>query len=231
MKNSVEFEIFGDSALFSEPILRLGGQKMSYQVPTYEAIKGALKHVYWKPSITWVIDEVRVMNEILIESKGIRTREYLKSGCKIAFYSYLKNVRYQVRAHFIFNTNRPEFSHDWNAEKHYAIAQRSIKKGGRKAVFLGASECSAYVVPCVFGEGEGYYDNSGEVDFGVMYHGLDYADEAYADVVPETAGHLCRRFSNVVMKNGVITFAAPEECIHEVIKEASVKEFEVKEVG
>ena len=45
--NIVEFEVFGDYALFSDPLMRLGGEKCSYQVPTYEALKGILSSVYW----------------------------------------------------------------------------------------------------------------------------------------------------------------------------------------
>lgn len=37
--NIVEFEVYGDYALFSDPIMRVGGEKCSYQVPTYEALK------------------------------------------------------------------------------------------------------------------------------------------------------------------------------------------------
>ena len=31
------------NALFAEPITKLGGEKCSYQIPTYEAIKGITK--------------------------------------------------------------------------------------------------------------------------------------------------------------------------------------------
>lgn len=48
--NIVEFQVTGDYALFSDPILRVGGEKCSYQVPTYEALKGILQSVYWKPT-------------------------------------------------------------------------------------------------------------------------------------------------------------------------------------
>ena len=41
--NIVEFQVTGDYALFSDPILRVGGEKCSYQVPTYEALKGILQ--------------------------------------------------------------------------------------------------------------------------------------------------------------------------------------------
>ena len=33
--NFVEFEVNGDYALFSDPLTRVGGEKFTYQVPTY----------------------------------------------------------------------------------------------------------------------------------------------------------------------------------------------------
>ena len=74
--NIVEFEVFGDYALFSDPLMRLGGEKCSYQVPTYEALKGILSSVYWKPTFIWRILDVRVMNPIQTEVKGIRPIKY-----------------------------------------------------------------------------------------------------------------------------------------------------------
>ena len=46
-ENLVEFQVSGDYALFSDPIMRVGGEKCTYQVPTYEALKGVLSSVYW----------------------------------------------------------------------------------------------------------------------------------------------------------------------------------------
>ncbi len=35
--NIVTFEVFGDYALFSDPVMRVGGEKSkSYQIPTYK---------------------------------------------------------------------------------------------------------------------------------------------------------------------------------------------------
>lgn len=39
--NIVEFQVTGDYGLFTDPIMRVGGEKCSYQVPTYEALKGS----------------------------------------------------------------------------------------------------------------------------------------------------------------------------------------------
>ena len=68
-RNSVEFEVYGKYALFSDPITRVGGEKFSYQVPTYQALKGILESVYWKPTFIWVIDAVRIVNKIQTEEK------------------------------------------------------------------------------------------------------------------------------------------------------------------
>lgn len=79
-RNTVEFELFGDYALFSDPVMRVGGEKCTLQIPTYEALKGALESAYWKPTIVWVIDSVRVMNPIQTAVKGIRRMKYEKGN-------------------------------------------------------------------------------------------------------------------------------------------------------
>lgn len=221
--NIVEFQASGDYALFSDPVMRMGGEKCTYQVPTYEALKGILQSVYWKPSIIWKIDAVRIMNPIQTEVKGIRPIHYQNSDNDLAYYTYLKNCRYQVRAHFVWNENRPELEADRNEYKHHNIAKRMIEKGGRRDIFLGARECQGYVEPCVFGEGEGHYDNIPELSFGLMYHGITYADEAYS---AETKGKMTVRFWYPVMKNGVITFLPPEQCtLTKPIREMEIKPF------
>lgn len=206
--NIVEFEVYGDYALFSDPIMRVGGEKCTYQVPTYEALKGILSSVYWKPTIVWIIDKVRVMNPIQTEVKGIRPIKYT-GGNDLSFYTYLKNCRYQVMAHFEWNENRPELIGDRNENKHHNIAKRMIEKGGRRDIFLGTRECQGYVVPCKFGEGEGHYNNIQELAFGLMYHGITYADEAFSE---ETKNCMTARFWYPKMQNGVINFLRPEKC-------------------
>ena len=220
--NIVEFQVTGDYALFSDPLLRVGGEKYSYQVPTYEALKGILSSVYWKPTIIWYIDQVRVMNQIQTEVKGVRPVKY-HGGNDLSYYTYLKACAYQVRAHFEWNENRPELLQDRNENKHHNIAKRMIEKGGRRDIFLGARECQGYVEPCIFGEGTGVYDEIAELGFGLMYHGLTYADEAYSD---DTKGKMTANFWYPVMKNGVITFLRPENCpVQKTIREMEMKPF------
>lgn len=223
--NFVEFEVYGDYGLFSDPLTRVGGEKFTYQVPTYEAMKGVMQSVYWKPTIIWIIDKIRVLNPIQTETKGIRPIKYNSNKNDLSYYTYLKDCRYQVKAHFIWNENRPELEADRNENKHHNIAKRMIIKGGRRDIFLGCRECQAYVEPCNFGEGEGFYDNIDELSFGLMYHGITYPDEAYSE---ETKGKMTVNFWNPIMKKGIIDYCLPSECIHKTVRNMEMIKFENK---
>lgn len=212
-QNRIEFRVYGKYALFSDPMTRIGGEKLTYMVPTYEALKGICESIYWKPTFVWVVDSVRVMNEIETESKGIRPIEY-SGGNTLSLYTYLRNVEYQVQAHFEWNENRPEFAKDRNEDKHFQIAKRMLERGGRRDVYLGTRECQAYVEPCRFGEGTGFYDSKDSmekqrINFGVMLHGITYPDNAIRE---EDKEQLTIRLASTVMENGVIHFIRPEEC-------------------
>lgn len=224
-ENRIEFEVRGDYALFSDPITRVGGEKFSYQIPTYEALKGIVQSIYWKPTLIWIVDAVRVMNPIQTEAKGVRPIGY-GGGNDLSYYTYLKDVRYQVRAHFIWNENRPELEEDRNENKHHNIAKRMVARGGRRDIFLGTRECQGYVEPCDFdaGQEESAYGAIDELAFGFMYHGITYADEA---ILEEDKGKMTVRFWRPVMKNGVIQFLKPEECT----EKRSIREMEMKEFG
>ena len=218
-KNSVEFSVSGKFALFSDPLTRVGGEKFTYQIPTYQALKGVLESVYWKPTFTWIIDSVRIMKMIQTQSKGVRPIEYQSDKNDLSIYTYLTDVEYQVRAHFEWNLNRPELEKDRNEHKHFQIAKRMIERGGRRDVFLGTRECQAYVEPCKFGSGDGAYDACPELSFGLMFHGFTYPDEG-------GDGKLHVRLWHPIMKNGVIEFIRPEECtITKEVKSQSPKLF------
>ena len=175
MKNKISFLLKGRYALFTDPITKTGGEKSSYHIPTYEALKGVLKSIYWKPSLIWEIDKVRVMNPLKTQTKGIRPLLW-RGGNRTSIYTFLQDVEYQVEAHFKWNIHRPEFKQDWIDGKHYSIAHRMLEKGGRQDIFLGVRDCQGYVEPCEFGAGEGAYDHIPEREFGLMFHGFDYPD-------------------------------------------------------
>lgn len=211
MKNQISFKVYGRYALFTDPLTKLGGEKCSYHLPTYEALKGIAKSIYWKPTFTWVIDRVRIMKRIRTESKNVKP---LKFGGgdppnDLAIYTYLADVEYQVEAHFKWNPYREDLKDDRNDGKHFNIANRMLDKGGRRDICLGARECQAYVEPCVFGEGEGFNDDSGEITYGLHFHGFDYPDETGIN-------ELHSRFWNPKMVNGIIDFPRPES--NELIK-------------
>jgi CRISPR-associated protein Cas5d len=204
MDSQAEFKVWGRYALFTDPLTRVGGEKFSYQVPTYEALKGIAKSVYWKPTFTWIIDEVRVMKRIHTQTKGTKPLIF-GGGNSLAIYTFLADVEYQVRAHFDWNPHRTELTGDRNAAKHIDILHRMLERGGRQDIFLGTRDCQGYVEPCQFGADAGYYDNAGEMDFGLMFHGFDYPDET-------GKSELTARFWRPVMNAGVILFSAPEDC-------------------
>lgn len=69
-ENAIEYKVYGKYALFTDPLTKTGGEKLSYQVPTYQALKGITESIYWKPTFTWVIDECRVMHPNTDRVKG-----------------------------------------------------------------------------------------------------------------------------------------------------------------
>jgi len=203
-KNSISFTVRGRYALFTDPLTRVGGEKCSYHLPTYEALKGVACSIYWKPTFSWFIDKVRVMRPIRTEAKNVKPLEF-GGGNTLATYTYLADVEYQVLAHFEWNPLREDMAADRIEGKHFEVAQRMVKKGGRRDIFLGARECQGYVEPCEFGAGTSHYDGAPELAYGLMFHGFDYPD---AIGKPE----LHSRFWRPIMKDGIIDFIQPEQC-------------------
>ena len=218
-RNSIEFKVWGRYALFTDPLTKVGGEKFSYQVPTYESLKGICKSIYWKPTIVWVIDKVRIMKRINTQTKGTKVPKY-GGGNDLSIYTFLSDVEYQVQAHFEWNMARPELEADRNEHKHHNMAKRMLERGGRQDIFLGTRDCQGYVEPCELGAETSELDNSKELAFGLMFHGFDYPDEVGGDV-------LHARFTHIVMRDGLIRFDRPEECsVRKRIREMSVKTFE-----
>ena len=204
MENKVEFKVYAKYALFTDPLTKIGGEKCSYQIPTYEALKGIISSVYWKPTIIWIVDKVRIMKPIKTQTRSAKPVIY-SGGNSLSIYTYLADVEYQVQAHFEWNMKRENMTQDRNENKHFFVARRMIERGGRRDIFLGARECQGYVEQCKFDEGKGHYDDIPELAFGLMFHGFDYPDEG-------EDGKLIARFWWSQMKKGVIVFPRPEEC-------------------
>lgn len=222
MKNSICFRLWGRYALFTDPVTKIGGEKCSYQVPTYEAIKGVLKSIYWKPTLIWIIDRVRVTKPIRTQTKGVKPLKWAGQGNDLAYYTFLQDVEYQVEAHFVWNMHRPELVKDRIDGKHFAVSKRMLERGGRQDVFLGTRDCQGYVEPCKFGDGEGFYDNIDEIAFGMMFHSFDYPDETGID-------ELRANLWIARMHKGVIDFSAvsKESLVNKRVRKMTPKVFDL----
>ena len=197
-RNSIRFEVSGRHALFTDPLTRSGGEKCSLPVPTYEALKGMISAVYWQPHINWVIDNVRIMEQIRTESRSVLTRRYFSNGYDMSVYTYLKDVRYQVQAHFEPATDC--FTED-DEHKHYRMALRMLERGGRRNIFLGTADCPCDISACNTSDKTGFYDNISN-DMGIMFHSFTYSEDEY----PKYASYFrCH------MNNGIIHFPQPHE--------------------
>jgi CRISPR-associated protein Cas5d len=218
MENKVEFTVYGKYALFTDPLTKIGGEKCSYQIPTYQALKGIMESVYWKPTLIWFIDKVRIMKPIRTQTRSAKPLNYggiypsardvrkkEEPFNSLSIYTYLFDVEYQIQAHFEWNRHREDLDKDRNENKHYFITKRMIERGGRRDIFLGTRECQGYVEPCQFGDGEGFYDHYGELAFDLMFHGFDYPDEIRKN-------ELHARFWRPMMVNGVVEFIRPQKC-------------------
>ncbi len=181
-----------------------------------------MKSIYWKPTLIWVIDEVRVMKRIRTQTKGTKPQEFGGDNT-LAIYTFLADVEYQVRAHFEWNSHRAALKEDQIEGKHFAIAKRMVERGGRQDIFLGTRDCQGYVESCKFGDGAGELDDAGELAFGLMFHGFDYPDETGDQ-------KLHARFWRQTMNNGVIRFDRPEDCaVKRYVRDMTVKPFGINE--
>jgi len=221
--NFFYYRLYGEHALFTDPVTKGGGEKYSYQVPTYQALKGITEQLYWKPTLNYYIDSVKVIKQIQTETKGIRIRT--KNGkSDLNYYTYLLDVEYLVQFHFEWNVNRPELKEDRNEKKHEQILKRSIEKGGRRDLFLGTRECVGFVEGISeeqFVTAKSYYDGQ-KISFGIMFHSFTYPDEGNQN----NNSMLISNFTNIIMENGRIVFVRPEDCqIHHALRNYKFKIF------
>lgn len=229
--NIICFNVKAENACFADPITRVGGERFSYQVPTYSALKGICDNIYWKPTFKWEIKRVRVLNQIQYEQKSFLCPATLcgeseSNKSDRAFALELCDVSYNVEAALVWDMDRPDLEQDRNLRKHMEIAKRSIAAGGRLPIYLGKKEgnCYAEVSPAVFCEGKGFYDEAGQYPCGMMLHGITY---------PTKGEHALKaRFWTPVMKNGVIEFIRPDECtmVTHIKAAAPVRDGEIKSV-
>ncbi len=156
MNYGITLKVSGDYALFSRPEMKV--ERVSYDVMTPSAARGALEAIYWKPQIRWIVDEIHVLKPIRFTN--VRRNEV---GSKIAVKGptgvnaamkdaavrpemdvaahrqqraslLLKDVAYLIRAHLVVLDRRvekdgPEASDAEAAGKHLEMFKRRARKG------------------------------------------------------------------------------------------------------
>lgn len=221
--------IRGDYALFTDPLTKGGGEKFTYQVPTYQALKGMVEACYWKPSLYYVIEAVKIMKPFQSETHGIRAP--LANGRNdLNYYTYLRDVEYYVRFHFEWNTLRPDLEADHNPAKHEQILLRSMSRGGRRDVFLGVRECMGYIDRLKKRDYEKAQTpfQGQKISFGLQFHSFAYPSESNE---ANKDGKLRANFAEVLMDNGEITFERPEKSpIQHVLSDYHIRQFGAQDI-
>lgn len=207
MFRSKEFfvRVRGDYGLFTNPASKGGGEKSSYSIPTRQALNGIVDGLYHKPTFKNIITEVKVMNQIHTEVIG--TRALLGNGkADLNYMSYLIDLEYLIRFHFIWNESRPDLIPDRNPKKHEVIMERSLEKGGRRDIFIGTRECFAVAEAISLEEyqaANSYYDGQ-TLSFGIMFHSFSYPSNENEQ--------LLSYFADTTMHDGVVNFKPQENC-------------------
>lgn len=79
--------------------------------------------------------------------------------------------------------------------------------------------------PVKYGKEKGFYDESGKMPLGVMFHGFNYPDESGKDTLEV-------RLWQAVMENGILRFPRPEACklVRIIRKGVAPKEFGIQDI-
>ncbi|MDY5729957.1 MAG: type I-C CRISPR-associated protein Cas5c [Eubacteriales bacterium] len=202
--------LFGDLALFADPVSKGGGERISYPVPTAQALIGIVDACYFKPTIKNVIDEVKVINPIEFRTIGYRSL-FNNYSAGLNYITALTNVEYLIKFHFEWNLQREDLKRDRIIQKHEALMKRSIDKGGRRDLFLGVREFVGYVESMDAQEYQNttsYYAGSTH-HFGILFHSFAYPKNSKEK--------LKSYFTRTSMENGIIKIKKQTEC--EIINE------------
>lgn len=198
-------KVTGSYALWTDPATKGGGERVSMPVPTRQALQGIIDACYFKPTIKNIVDEVKIVNPIRFSSIGYRAL-YGNNSPGLNYVTVLEEVIYFVKFWFEWNEAREDLMADRNMNKHEAIMERSLKKGGRRDIFLGAREFVGFVEEISQSEYDAektaYYGTT--VPLGRLFHSFKY---------PEKSGGLLESyFTDTIMTDGIVKFKPQSEC-------------------
>ena len=143
MGYGIKLHVWGERACFTRPEMKV--ERVSYDVMTPSAARGILEAIYWKPSIRWIVDRIRVLMPIHFEN--IRRNEvaskipknsvtaamkdasktlslFIETDRQQRAAMVLRNVGYIVEAHFEALDKDGE-----NEGKHLDIFNRRVQHG------------------------------------------------------------------------------------------------------
>ena len=131
---------------------------------------------------------------------------YADLSAGLNYVTVLEDVEYLLKYHFEWNLNRDDLLQDRIMKKHEAIAERSLKRGGRRDVFLGAREFIGYVEAIDEDEylKEKTFYSGSDLDLGNIFHSFIYPNNE--------EGKLKSLFTHTIMKDGIIKFKSQDEC-------------------
>lgn len=215
MAYGVRLKVWGEYACFTRPEMKV--ERVSYDVITPSAARGALEAVYWKPAIRWVVERITVLRPIRFENlrrnelghklpltkvtkamkDGVSPVEtFIEDDRQQRAALVLRDVAYLIDARF-------EPTDKWNKAvenegKHLDIFNRRVARGQCfHRPYLGCREFAAHFGP---DDGERPHDSlGGRRELGWMLHDLDFG----RDMEP--------RFFPAVMQGGCIEVPPFEE--------------------
>lgn len=200
----LEVLVWGDFACFTRPEMKV--ERVTYPVPTPSAARGVLEAIFWKPEITWRIEEIWVLkpiqyfsilrNEVNSRASPRAAASWQETGGGFSVTEdraqrhtlALRDVSYLLRAHVEV---KPGVEHD--VAKFRDQFRRRVQDGRCFATpFLGCREFSAH-----FAKPDGTEQPIDLTDnLGLMLYDLDYAADGSGRGVP--------RFFEAYIERGVL---------------------------
>lgn len=184
----LSLRVWGPYACFSRPELKV--ERVSYEVMTPAAARGALMAILWKPAINWVVDQIEVHSPIeffSIKRNEVGSRAGTPSAEVMAGLAPmpdffidenrqqrasmgLRDVDYVIHAHFEMTDRKGERD---NITKFVESFERRVRKGQCfEPPFLGAREFVANFAPPT----EGRSPIPLTKPLGFMYHSRPFGD-------------------------------------------------------
>lgn len=200
----LEVKFWGEYACFTRPEMKV--ERVSYPVMTPSAARGALEAIFWKPEVSWRVNEIQVLkpigyasilrNEITDRQSDRSARGWMSEGGGYDASTHraqrhtlaLRDVAYVVRAQLHLRDGVNE-----NIAKYRDQFRRRVARGQCFSTpYLGCREFAAS-----FGE-----PRADEVpidrteDLGLMLLDVDYG--------PDRSGRGTPRFFRAALEHGVM---------------------------